>query len=185
MSARCFFGQIRLARSHCACVALAGFGNGDWSRSVFRDRHGCFGSIRLKVPRCASERSRFGFRRVRHGLTCIGVHRHLTIRSSRPHVVASATCFTLRLHASAAPPRGGLTQALGGRKAFCNCVAREPDLLASIGVALRTSSRLVASSVKFLWRAHTLHALRCPASETLIAIVSSSGTDTVASVRSG
>ena len=43
---------------------------------------------------------------------------HLTIRSSRPHVVASAMCFTLRLHTSAAPPRVGLTQALGGRKAF-------------------------------------------------------------------
>ena len=27
-------------------------------------------------------------------------------------------CFTLRLHTSAAPPRVGLTQALGGRKAF-------------------------------------------------------------------
>ena len=27
--------------------------------------------------------------------------------------MASATCFTLRLHVSAAPPQGGLTQALG------------------------------------------------------------------------
>ena len=36
----------------------------------------------------------------------------LTIRSSRPHVVAAAACFALRLHASAAPPRVGLTQAL-------------------------------------------------------------------------
>ena len=27
-------------------------------------------------------------------------------------------CFTLRLHMSAAPPRGGLTQALGGEKRF-------------------------------------------------------------------
>ena len=27
-------------------------------------------------------------------------------------------CFALRLHTSAAPPQGGLTQALGGRKAF-------------------------------------------------------------------
>jgi len=26
-SARCFFGQVRLARSHIACVALAGFGS--------------------------------------------------------------------------------------------------------------------------------------------------------------
>ena len=42
----------------------------------------------------------------------LGIHRHLTIRSSRPRVVASAVCFTLRLHTSAAPPRVGLTQAL-------------------------------------------------------------------------
>jgi hypothetical protein len=58
----------------------------------------------------------FGFRKVRLGSTCIGIHRRLTIRSSRPHVVASAACFALRLHASAAPPRGGLTQALGGKE---------------------------------------------------------------------
>ena len=58
----------------------------------------------------------FGFRQVRRGSVRIGIHRHLTIRSSRPHVVASAMCFTLRLHMSAAPPQGGLTQALGGKK---------------------------------------------------------------------
>ena len=40
----------------------------------------------------------------------------LTIRSSRPRVVASAVCFALRLHTSAAPPRVGLTQALGGKE---------------------------------------------------------------------
>ena len=50
---------------------------------------------------------------MRRGPISIGVHRHLTIRSSRPRVVASAVCFALRLHTSAAPPRGGLTQALG------------------------------------------------------------------------
>ena len=55
----------------------------------------------------------FGFRQARQGPICIGIPRHLTIRSSRPHVVASAMCFTLRLHTSAAPPRVGLTQALG------------------------------------------------------------------------
>ena len=27
---RCFFGQVRLARSHIAYVTLAGFGNGVW-----------------------------------------------------------------------------------------------------------------------------------------------------------
>jgi hypothetical protein len=61
---------------------------------------------------------------VRRGSVRIGIHRHLTIRSSRPHVVASAACFTLRLHASAAPPRVGLTQALGGRRALCSFVVQ-------------------------------------------------------------
>ena len=54
-----------------------------------------------------------GFRQARQRPICIGIPRHLTIRSSRPRVVASAACFALRLHASAAPPRVGLTQALG------------------------------------------------------------------------
>ena len=61
--------------------------------------------------------------------------------------MASAVCFTLRLHTSAAPPQGGLTQALGGRKAFCNCVARNRDSLASVGTALRLVLQRVASSV--------------------------------------
>ena len=38
--------------------------------------------------------------------------RRLPFRSSRPRIVASATCYALRMHVSA-PPRGGLTQALG------------------------------------------------------------------------
>ena len=33
---RCFFGQVRLARSCIAYVALAGFGNGVWCRSAPR-----------------------------------------------------------------------------------------------------------------------------------------------------
>jgi hypothetical protein len=40
----------------------------------------------------------------------------LTSRSSRPRVVASAMCFTLRSHMSAAPPQGGLTPALGAMR---------------------------------------------------------------------
>ncbi len=36
LSARCFFGQVRLARSHISCVALAGFGNGDCHRQLIR-----------------------------------------------------------------------------------------------------------------------------------------------------
>ena len=122
---------------------------------------------------------------MRRGSVRIGIHRHLTIRSSRPHVVASATCYALRLHVSAAPPRVGLTQALGGRKAFCSCVARKPDFLASVTAALRSGCRHVASSVKSVWRAHTSQALRLPASETVFGIVSSSGTDTAASETPG
>jgi hypothetical protein len=61
------------------------------------------------------------------GFVSIGIPRHLTIRSSRPRVVASAMCFTLRLHMSAAPTQGGLTQALGGSNPYtvhCDLLAR-------------------------------------------------------------
>ena len=68
-------------------------------------------SISATVPRFRSRR----------------VPSRLTSRSSRPRVVASAMCFTLRLHTSAAPPQGGLTQALGGRKAFCSFAFRHRD----------------------------------------------------------
>ena len=34
---RCFFGQVCLARSHIACVTLAGFGNGDWRAQLSRN----------------------------------------------------------------------------------------------------------------------------------------------------
>jgi hypothetical protein len=33
---RCFFGQVRLARSHITCVTLAGFGNSDWCDQLSR-----------------------------------------------------------------------------------------------------------------------------------------------------
>jgi hypothetical protein len=55
----------------------------------------------------------------------------LTVRSSRPRIVASAVCFALRLHTSAAPPRGGLTQALGAEETFCRCVVRASVLSGS------------------------------------------------------
>jgi hypothetical protein len=79
-------------------------------------------------------------------------------------------CFTLRLHMSAAPPRVGLTQALGGRKAF-DCFAFQCSFSpASFGAALRSGSRCVASSVKSVGRAHTSQALRLPASEAVFCI---------------
>ena len=129
------------------------------------------GYIRRRVRGCASGPSRFGFRQVRRGATCISIHRHLTIRSSRPHVAASAMCFTLRLHMSAAPPRVGLTQALGGRNAFCNCVAYRVDSPASVSASFRKDCRRTTSSSKSAGRAHTSHALRSPASEASLSFV--------------
>ena len=46
-----------------------------------------------------------GFRQVLQGPICIGIHRHLTIRSSRPRIVASTACFALRC--TLLPPRCG------------------------------------------------------------------------------
>ena len=115
-----------------------------------------------------SEPSRFGFRQVHRDSVRISIHRHLTIRSSRPHVVASAACFALRLHASAAPPRVGLTQALGGRKSFCKCAVSMLDSPASVSSSFRTDCQHVAASSKSAGRAHSFTcALRLPSSEAL------------------
>jgi hypothetical protein len=100
------------------CVALAGFGSNDWLLFVLVRLTRSFGDGRLKVHGARSGLPASAFGKFARGPICIGIPRHLTIRSSRPHVVASATCYALRLHVSAAPPRVGLTQALGGRKAF-------------------------------------------------------------------
>ena len=72
---------------------------------------GVFSDARLGLPASV-------FGNCARGPICIGIPRHLTIRSSRPHVMASAMCFTLRLHMSATPPRVGLTQALGGSNPY-------------------------------------------------------------------
>ena len=117
------------------------------------------------------------------------LYRHptrLTIRSSRPHVVASAACFTLRLHASAAPPQVGLTQALGGRKAFCKCAAHRLDSPASVGSARRTGYRRVSASFKSAGRAHNFTcALRLPASEAAFGVCSFSGAGPAPSETAG
>ena len=93
--------------------------------------------------------------------------------------------FALRLHASAAPPRVGLTQALGGRKAVCSCVDRNCDSSASAGIALRTVLGHVASSVMSVMRACTSHASRCPALETVTRKSKLSATDAAASETPG
>ena len=110
--------QVRNARSYISCVTLVCFGN-----DVCLSEGLLAPDALLRKPPAESSRARSSipasvFRQGRRGSICIGVPRRLTIRSSRPHVVASAMCFTLRLHTSAAPPRGGLTQALGGSNPY-------------------------------------------------------------------
>ena len=56
---------------------------------------------------------------------------------------------------------------------------------ASIGAALRSVSRHVSSSVKSIWRAHTSHALRWSASETVLGVGQCAATHAVISDRSG
>ncbi len=75
----------------------------------------------------------------------------LTIRSSRPRIVASATCYALRLHVSAAPLRGGLTQALGAEKhsAF---LLWSLQFTAFVCSALRHVSRRVVLRLQFCAR---------------------------------
>ena len=96
--------------------------------------------------------------------------------------VNSVLCATL--HAVAAPLRDGLTQALGGRKRLIALLFNILTLPASIGVALRSVSCRFASSGKSVWRAHTSHALRWSASETVIGRGQFPVTHTVASVTS-
>ena len=72
------------------------------------------------------------FRQLCQGFILRGFLTRLTIRSSRPRVVASVMCFTLRLHMSAAPTQGGLTQALGGRKAL-GCFAFQHGYFTGFG----------------------------------------------------
>ena len=115
-SARRFFGQVHRARSHVAYIALAGFGSYVCFRLVLPLQ-----MLSLLTGPADSSRGRAQASGLRFsaGSPQLYPRRHparLTSRSSRPRVVASAMCFTLRLHTSAAPPRVGLTQALGGKK---------------------------------------------------------------------
>ncbi len=66
--------------------------------------------------------------------------------------------------------RRGLIPALGGRKAFGSWLLVAARQSASVGIALRTGSRCVCSSVAFVWRAHISHASRFPASVAMICL---------------
>ena len=104
----------------------------------------------------------------------LGAHRHPTPPNNSfkptPHRgVNNVLCATL--HAVATPLRGGLTQALGGRKAFCKCSAHRLDSPASVGASFRKVCRRVATSSRPAGRARTSHALRSPASASPLSFV--------------
>ena len=127
----------------------------------------------------------FGFSASMAGLHPRRLPSRLTSRSSRRRVVASLKLPGMRaILAPIRRVRRGLTPALGGRKAFCNCVARKPDSLASVTAALWPGCRHVASSVKSVWRAHTLHTSRYSASETVFGVGKRAATHAVISDRS-
>jgi hypothetical protein len=113
------------------------------------------------------------------------VRKGLTIRSSRPRVVASATCFCATLARVRRPATGRLNSGVRRQKSalhFCFSMLTFP---ASVGIALRSISCGVASSVKSVWRANTSHALRLLASETVFGVGQRAATHAVISDRSG
>jgi hypothetical protein len=91
-------------------------------------------------------------------------------------------CFTLRLHMSAAPPRVGLTQALGGKKHSAVALSA----LQLVGFGQHCSSDCSWARCLFgeiAVRAHTSHALRWPASETTIVICGFAASDPPLRIR--
>jgi hypothetical protein len=118
LSARCFFGQFRPARSRIACVALAGFGNGVWYRSV-----GPLLMLSFLTGPAESSRVRaraFPLRLSASSLASV-FNRHPPPPNNSfkptPHRGVNSVLYAT-LHAVATPLRGGLTQALGGSNPY-------------------------------------------------------------------
>ncbi len=135
-----FFGWVRRARSHVACVAFAGFGNGDWLTV------GLFAPDTVASVTAGGEfsgRARASGLRFSAGAWGLGPHRHPPPPNNSfkptPHRGVNSVLYAT-LHAIATPPRGGLTQALGIRT---NMTAPYPialdhdrELAAEIGLLL-------------------------------------------------
>ena len=174
-----------MARSHITCVTFTSFGSCTFFRSVFRLQILSFLTGPAEIFRGALIHPGFGLSASAPKLHPRRLPSRLTSRSSRRRVVASLKLPGMRaILAPIRRVRRGLTPALGGRKAFCNCVARKPDSLASVTAALWPGCRLVASSVKSVWRAHTLHTSRYSASETVFGVGKRAATHAVISDRS-
>ena len=71
-SARCFFGQVRCARSHIACVALAGFGSEDLQSVGFSVSDALLRKQRAQGSQGALKRPVFGFRSGRSQVSAAG-----------------------------------------------------------------------------------------------------------------
>ena len=108
----------RLARSNIAYVTLAGFGNGVWYWSALPR---LTQSLRLHPAESSGVRVRALPLRLSASAQELYSHRdppppNNSFKPTPHRGVNSVLCATL--HAVATPTRGGLTQALGGRKAF-------------------------------------------------------------------
>ena len=104
-SVRCFFGHVRCVRSHLACVTLASFGICAFFRSVFPLQILSFLTGLAESLRGALMHAGFGLSASLPRLHPRRLPSRLTSRSSRPRIVASATC--LRYASTRPPPRYG------------------------------------------------------------------------------
>ena len=138
LSARCFFGQVRMTRSHIACVTLAGFGNSDFVVSLPRMTR----SLRLHPAESSRVRARAFPLRLSVSLPRFGLRRHppppnKSFKPTPHRGINSVLCATL--HAVAAPLRGGLTPALG-------CMNQDNDQFIYITWAIQATIALVILS---------------------------------------
>ena len=120
------------------CVAFAGFGNGGWfSVGLFAPDTVASVTAGGKFP----GRARAPGLRFSAGASGLGAHRHPPPPNNSfkptPHRGVNSVLYAT-LHAVATPLWGGLTQALGGRKAFRSWLLVAVRLSASVCIALRT-----------------------------------------------
>ena len=104
-----------------------------------------------------------------------GSHRHPpppnnSFKPTQCRGVSHVLCATLARVCR--PATGRLNSSVRRQKSvWCSCF-QMLTFPASVDTALRSDCRHVVSSVKSVWRAHTSHASRWPASETVIGTVS-------------
>ena len=181
-SARCRFFQLCIARLHVACVALAGFG---FSVPL------SVGVIAPAAVTSARSSGKFTGRAQASGLRSFGkcAWASPSPASFPPNKSFKPTpCLGFveinsnwRNTGSPLPRSARLNSGVRRQKSVWLPCFKMLLFPASVGAALRSVSRRVASSVKFVWRAHTSRALRSPAPEAVICVVMFSAADAVAS----